>query len=96
MHDGDDAPAHQDAPGLDEAAVDDQDENAHTLSIRRADGEELLTVVSPAEEWSVYLAPGGIITNAFIGTPGDPTVWVDAVGRGVERDEDGTYVIHLD
>ena len=37
---------------------DDDDveaENAHTLSIRRASGEEVLTVFSPNEEWSVYL-----------------------------------------
>ena len=78
----------------DDGAV--EDENAHTLSIRRANGEEVLTVFSPNDEWSVYLAPGGAMTNAFIGTPGDPLVWVNAIDRTVERDEDGTYVIRID
>src|SRR5690242_14664875 len=58
----------------DDATEDDatvEDENAHTLSIRRATGEEVLTIFSPGEEWSAYLAPGGGMTNAFIGTPGD-------------------------
>jgi hypothetical protein len=96
MHDGDDEPTHEDEHEHDVDDVVVEDENAHTLSIRRADGEELLTVFSPTEEWSAYLAPGGAVTNAYIGTPGDPIVWVDAVGRPVERDDDGTYVIHLD
>ena len=78
----------------DDATV--EDENAHTLSIRRASGEEILTVFSPAEEWSVYLAPGGGMTNAFVGTPGDPIVWVNTNDRPVERDEDGTYIIRID
>jgi hypothetical protein len=78
----------------DDVAV--EDENAHTLSIRRATGEEVLTIFSPGEEWSVYLAPGGGMTNAFIGTAGDPVVWVNASERTVERDEDGTYVIRID
>lgn len=73
-----------------------EDENAHTLSIRRASGEEILTVFSPSEEWGVYLAPGGAMTNAFVGTPSDPLVWVNASGRQVERDEDGTYFIRID
>lgn len=73
-----------------------EDENAHTLSIRRATGEEVLSVFSPHEEWSVYLQPGGGITNAFVGTPGKPIVWVNANDRRVERDEDGTYVIRID
>ena len=78
---------------------DDDDveaENAHTLSIRRAGGEEVLTIVSPNEEWSVYLPSGGGITNAFVGTPSEPIVWVNPTDRPVERDEDGTYVVHID
>ena len=78
----------------DDAAI--EEENAHTLSIRRATGEELLTVFSPNEEWSVYVQPGGAITSAFVGTPSDPVVWVNATDRRVERDEDGTYVIRID
>ena len=83
----------------DEAEEDDaaiQDENAHTLSIRRATGEEILTIFSPSEEWSVYLQPGGGMSNAFIGTPSEPVVWVNTSDRRVERDEDGTYVIRID
>jgi hypothetical protein len=93
-----------DDPNLDDELVDEpeeddavlEDENAHTLSIRRVSGEEVLTVFSPNEEWSVYLAPGGGLTSAFVGTPSDPIVWVNAVDRRVERDEDGTYVIRID
>lgn len=59
------------------------------LSIRRGTGEEILTIFSPSEEWSVYLQPGGAMTNAFLGTPSDPVVWVNASDRQVERDEDG-------
>jgi hypothetical protein len=87
---------------LDDELVDDpevdaiEDENGHTLSIRRANGEEVLSIFSPSEEWSVYLAPGGGMTNAFIGTPGDPVVWVNAADRPVERDVDGTYIIRID
>ena len=83
----------------DESDEDDavlEDENAHTLSIRRATGEEVVTIFSPNEEWSVYLQPGGGMTNALVGTPSDPIVWVNAIDRGVERDEDGTYVIRID
>jgi hypothetical protein len=78
----------------DEAAL--EDENAHTLSIRRANGEEVVTIFSPNEEWSVYLQPGGAMTNAFVGAPSEPIVWVSALDRRVERDEDGTYVIRID
>jgi hypothetical protein len=83
----------------DEAEEDDAalaDENAHMLSIRRASGEEVLTIFSPSEEWSVYLQPGGAMTNAFLGTPSDPLVWVNTSDRQVERDEDGTYFIRID
>lgn len=78
----------------DDAAL--QDENAHTLSIRRTTGEEVLTIFSPGEEWSVYLQPGGGMSNAFVGTPSEPVVWVNTSDRRVERDEDGTYVIRID
>jgi hypothetical protein len=89
---------------LDDADIDDdlideddvEDDNGHTLSIRRANGEEVLTIFSPTDEWSVYLEPGGAMTNAFVGTPSDPVVWVNANDRRVERDDDGTYVIHID
>jgi hypothetical protein len=83
----------------DEFADDDAamaDENGRTISIRRATGEEVITIWSPEEEWSVYLQPGGGMTNAFVGTPSEPIVWVDANGRQIERDEDGTYIIRID
>lgn len=73
-----------------------EDENGHTLSIRRATGEEVLSIWSPNEEWSAYLRPGGGMTEVFVGTPGDPIVWVDANDRRIERDQDGTYVIRID
>ncbi len=93
-----------DDPDLDDELVDEseeddaapEDENGHTLSIRRANGEEVLSIFSPTEEWSVYLRPGGAMTNAFVGTPSDPFVWVNTNDRQVERDEDGTYVIRID
>jgi hypothetical protein len=78
----------------DDAAL--EDENAHTLSIRRANGDEVMNIYSPTEEWSVYLRPGGAMTNAFLGTPSEPIVWVNTEDRQVERDEDGTYVIRID
>jgi len=78
----------------DDAAI--ADENAHTLSIRRVTGEEVLSIFSPAEEWSVYVQPGGAMTDAFVGTPSDPVVWINAADRRVEREEDGTYVIRID
>jgi hypothetical protein len=81
-------------PDEDDAAL--EDENGHTLSIRRANGDEVLSIFSPAEEWSVYLRPGGAMTNAYVGTPSDPIVWVNTEDRQVERDEDGTYVIRID
>jgi hypothetical protein len=105
------APVHNDEQDPDEELVEliadhnadeysseseEPDWHAHTLSIRRADGEEVVTILSADVEWSVYLQPGGGITNAFLGTPGDPTVWVDASDRQVERDEDGTYFIRID
>jgi hypothetical protein len=93
-----------DDPSLDEEFADEsedddaviEDENAHTLSIRRANGEEVLSIFSPTEEWSVYVRPGGAMTNAYVGTPSDPIVWVNTDDQQVERDEDGTYVIRID
>jgi hypothetical protein len=93
-----------DEPDADDVAADEfddidaalDDENGRTISIRRASGEEVLTIWSPTEEWSVYLQPGGGITDAFIGAPSEPIVWVDANDRQVERDEDGTYIIRID
>jgi hypothetical protein len=84
---------------VDESEEDDaalEDDNGHTLSIRRASGEEVVSIFSPTEEWSVYLQPGGGMTNAFVGRPTDPIVWVNTDDRRVERDEDGTYVIRID
>jgi hypothetical protein len=84
------------ADEFDDGDVSVEDENGRTISIRRANGEEVLTIWSPDEEWSVYLRPGGGITSAFVGAPSEPVVWVDANDRQVERDEDGTYVIRID
>lgn len=92
-----------DDPNLDDEFADEsedddgalEDENAHTLSIRRANGEEVVTIFSP-NEWSVYLQPGGGMTNALVGTPSDPIVWVNAIEQHVERDEDGTYIIRIE
>jgi hypothetical protein len=56
----------------------------------------VLSIFSPTEEWSIYLRPGGAMTNAYVGTPSDPVVWVNTEDRRVERDEDGTYVIRID
>ena len=67
-----------------------------TLSIRRANGEEVVSIFSPTEEWSVHLQPGGGMTNTYVGTPSNPIVWVNAIDRRVERDEDGTYIIRID
>jgi hypothetical protein len=78
----------------DQEAVEDV--NGRTISIRRATGEEVLTIWSPDEQWSVFLQPGGAMTNAFVGTPREPVVWVDGNGRQIERDHDGTYVIRID
>jgi hypothetical protein len=92
------ADADLDEEFADELEVDDAaiaDENAHTLSIRRANGEEVVSIFSPTDEWSVYLQPGGGMTSAFLGTPSEPIVWVNATDRQVERDEDGTYVIRI-
>jgi hypothetical protein len=46
----------------DETELSEHDINAHTLSIRRADGSEVVTVVSAVgsgQQWSMYMQPGG-------------------------------------
>lgn len=77
----------------------EHDINAHTLSIRRADGTEVVTVASAlgsGEQWSVYMQPGGGLQNAYLGGQDDPRVWVNTDESSVSRDEDGTYVIYID
>lgn len=85
--------------GDDEAEMSEHDVNAHTLSIRRADGTEVVSVVAAlgsGPPWSVYMQPGGDIQNAYIGTPDVPLVWVNTDEHSVSRDDDGTYVISID
>ncbi|MDT5128744.1 MAG: hypothetical protein QOH54_4388, partial [Mycobacterium sp.] len=43
----------------DDIETSEQDENARVLSIRRADGEEVVSIVATGDEWSVHLQPGG-------------------------------------
>jgi hypothetical protein len=80
----------------DDVETTEQDENARMLSIRRADGEEVVSIVATGDEWSVHLQPGGAIRNAFIGSRTETPVWLNTWDREIERDEDGTYVIRLD
>lgn len=83
----------------DEVEMSEQDINAHTLSIRRADGTEVVTVASAlgsGEQWSVYMQPGGGLQNAYLGGQDDPRVWVNTDESSVSRDDDGTYVIYID
>jgi hypothetical protein len=80
----------------DDVETSEQDENARVLSIRRADGEEVVSIVATGDEWSVHLQPGGAIRNAFIGSRTDTPVWLNTWDRDIERDEDGTYVIRVD
>ena len=80
----------------DDEVLSEQEVNGRTLSIRRADGEELLTIQATGdEEWSVHLEPGGAIRSAYIGDRSDSPVWLSTWDRQIERDEDGTYVIRL-
>jgi hypothetical protein len=79
--------------------MSEHDINAHTLSVRRADGTEVMTVTSAlgsGEQWSVYMQPGGGLQNAYVGGQDDPRVWVNTDESSVSRDEDGTYVIYID
>ncbi len=80
----------------DEAEMDEKDWNAQTLSIRRADGEEVLTIVAHGEEWSTIHAARRRDAERVLGHTRRPDVWVDAAGRQIERDEDGTYFVRLD
>lgn len=85
---------------LDELAADDdelsdEDENGSILSIRRADGTEVVSIVCTYDEWNVHLQPGGAIREAFIGSRAESGILVDTTLQ-IERDEDGTYVIRLD
>jgi hypothetical protein len=83
----------------DDVEMSEQDVNAHTLSIRRADGTEVVTVASAlgsGEQWSVYMQPGGALQNAYLGGQDDPRVWVNTDESSVSRDDDGTYVIYID
>jgi hypothetical protein len=75
----------------------DEEWQGHTLSIRSATGEELVSIssVNSGHEWSVHMQPGGEISNAYLGARDDSPVWVDTGGRRIERDDDGTYVIQL-
>jgi hypothetical protein len=80
----------------DDAELTEEDANGYTVSIRRADGEEIVSIVATGEEWSVHLQPGGAIRNAFIGSRSDTPVWLNTWDRQIERHEDGTYVIRID
>jgi hypothetical protein len=83
----------------DDVEMSEHDINAHTLSIRRADGTEVVTVASAlgsGEQWAVYMQPGGGLQNAYLGGQDDPRVWVNTDESSVSRDEDGTYVIYID
>jgi hypothetical protein len=82
----------------DDAEMSEQDANGHTLSIRRADGTEVVTVstLGSGQQWAVYMQPGGGVQNAYLGGQGDPDVWVNSEAHQIARDEDGTYVISID
>lgn len=78
--------------------MSEQEHNGHLLSIRRANGAELvrLSSLGSGEPWSVFLQPGGGIKNAYLGTQDSPIVWLHADDFEVTRDEDGTYVVVVD
>jgi hypothetical protein len=81
------------------AELSEHDINAHTLSIRRADGSEVVTVVSAVgsrQQWSVYMQPGRGLQNAYLGGQDNPRVWVNTDESSVSHDADGTYVIYID
>jgi hypothetical protein len=79
-----------------EADLDDEEANGQVISIRRANGDEIVTIVAQADEWNVDLQPGGSVIGAFLGSRRDTPVWVNALENEIERDEDGTYVIRID
>lgn len=82
----------------DEVELSEHDANAHTLSIRRADGTEVVTVstLGSGQPWAVFMAPGGRVQNAYVGGVDSPLVWLNSDDHAVSRDEDGTYVITID
>lgn len=82
----------------DETELPETDANAHTLSIRRADGSEIVTVstLGSGQQWAVYMQPGGKVQNVYLGDPEDPSVWVNADDYDITRDADGTYVVTVD
>ncbi|MBU9766460.1 hypothetical protein FR943_21765 [Mycobacterium sp. TNTM28] len=79
-----------------DSELEDLDSNGQVISIRRADGEEVLTIVAQDDEWNVDLQPGGAVQSAFLGSRRDTPVWINALDGQIERDEDGTYVIRID
>jgi hypothetical protein len=97
VHDDDTGQAEEFEELLDDEDVEmsEQELNGHTLSIRGADGEELVSISATGDEWGVQLQPGGGIRGAYLGTRADTPVWVNTWDRQIERDEDGTYVIRL-
>ncbi|WP_235624182.1 hypothetical protein [Mycolicibacterium goodii] len=79
-----------------EAQLDEEEANGQVISIRRANGEEIVTIVAQADEWNVDLQPGGAVIGAFLGSRRETPVWVNALDSEIERDEDGTYVLRID
>jgi hypothetical protein len=81
----------------DETELSEEDQRGHTLSIRRADGTEVLTVstLGSGQQWSVYMQPGGGVQNAYLGEQDAPHVWVNTDEHEISRDKDGTYVIRI-
>lgn len=80
----------------DDADLEDLDSNGQLISIRRSNGEEILTIVAQDDEWNVDLQPGGSVQSAFLGSRRDTPVWINALDGQIERDDDGTYVIRID
>jgi hypothetical protein len=68
------------------------------LSIRRADGTEVVTVstLGSGQQWAVYMQPGGSVQNAYLGGQSNPHVWVNSDEHAIARDEDGTSAICID
>lgn len=81
---------------LDDYDAEDLESNGQVISIRRADGEEILTIVAQDDEWNVDLQPGGSVQSAFLGSRRDTPVWINSLEGQIERDDDGTYVIRID
>lgn len=77
-----------------EEELSEEDENASIVSIRRADGTEVVSIVCNYDEWNVHLQPGGAIRSAFIGSRSETPVLIDST-LPIEREDDGTYVIRL-